>query len=90
MTFLSWQGIVFGLIKLRKYSRKKAWEQFEKGVYMTKREKAEIHQSILDSAKRVSAEDIQRYEENLQRRMELICQRSGLQNFQNLPFDSYQ
>lgn len=84
------EGIVFGLIKLRKYSRKKAWEQFEKGVYMTKREKAEIHQSILDSAKRVSAEDIQRYEENLQRRMELICQRSGLQNLQNLPFDSYQ
>lgn len=76
---------MYGLIKIRKYSRKKAWEQFEKGVYITKREKAEIHQSILDSAKRIPPEDIQRYEEDLQRRMELISQQSGLQS---IAFDS--
>lgn len=74
------QGIVYALTKMKKYSRKKAWEQFEKGVFMTKREKAEVHESLLESASRISPEDIQRYEENLRHRMDLISHCSGLQN----------
>lgn len=74
------EGIVYALIKMKKYSRKKAWEQFEKGVFMTKREKAEVHESLLESASRISPEDIQRYEENLRHRMDLISHCSGLQN----------
>lgn len=65
---------------MKKYSRKKAWEQFEKGVFMTKREKAEVHESLLESASRISPEDRQRYEENLRHRMDLISHLSGLQN----------
>lgn len=74
------EGIVYALIKMKKYSRKKAWEQFEKGVFMTKREKAEVHESLLESASRISPEDRQRYEENLRNRMDLISHLSGLQN----------
>lgn len=74
------KGIVYALIKMKKYSRKKAWEQFEKGVFMTKREKAEVHESLLESASRISPEDRQRYEENLRHRMDLISHLSGLQN----------
>lgn len=71
---------MYALIKMKKYSRKKAWEQFEKGVFMTKREKAEVHESLLESASRISPEDRQRYEENLRHRMDLISHLSGLQN----------
>ncbi|XP_062593067.1 uncharacterized protein LOC134254550 [Saccostrea cucullata] len=75
------EAIVYALIKLKKYTRKKAWQRFEKGVYITKKERAEVHKSILESAKRISPEDVQRYEENLKDRMNVICQRSGLQEY---------
>ncbi|XP_056022157.1 uncharacterized protein LOC130055028 [Ostrea edulis] len=74
------EGIVYGLMKRKKYTPKKAWEQFEKGVYMTKKEKAEVHRSLLESAKRISPEDVQRYEANIQDRINVICHQSGLQN----------
>ncbi|XP_062599392.1 uncharacterized protein LOC134260880 [Saccostrea cucullata] len=75
------EAIVYAIIRLKKYTRKKAWQRFEKGVYITKKERAEVYKSrVLESAKRISPEDVQRYKENLKDRMNVICQRSGLQN----------
>lgn len=42
------EAVVYAMIKVKKYCRKKAWEQFWKGTRTTKEERDRQHQSLLD------------------------------------------
>ena len=69
---MSFQAIVYALIKKKSYGRKRAWEIFHKGVRLTKREKLHIHNELIEGAKNISDEDRELYEERYRDRMRAI------------------
>ena len=74
---LIFQAIVYALIKVKQYNRKRAWAQFEKGVYMTKTEKERQHQSMLQFIG-YTEEEKQEVLERAQERMETFKYKHGL------------
>lgn len=73
----TFQAVVYGLIKIKGYGRKKAWEQFEKGVYMTKSEKKRQHNSMMEFVG-YTEEEKQEILEKAQERMETFIYQHGL------------
>lgn len=71
------EAVVYALIKVKGYSRKKAWLQFEKGVSMTKVEKERQHQSMMEFIG-YTEEEKQEVREKAQQRMATFKYQHGL------------
>ncbi|XP_052101172.1 uncharacterized protein LOC127735131 isoform X2 [Mytilus californianus] len=71
------EAVVYALIKTKSYGRKKAWEQFNKGVYMTKRERERQHQSLMEF-RGYTEEEKQEALQKSQQRMETFKYKYGL------------